>query len=289
MLEFIEKSSKIVNFFGNPITDQSFLERSIGIKKPYQEKYQNWYNIDNELYYFKKISSEQQLINELLGPYLANFFGLEAINYQLSIHHTNKNKNPGLISKSIFNPDNSYKNLSELVDYNIYGEPKEECLEDVIDLCKNDYDKYCLMLEALKLATLGFYSHQTDHCYINLDFQIEPTIALAPIYDFEESFDINSENKPPKYFLQSNINWFEEQRYIYKSQLITIIFSRENLKDFFEKYPEFYQRVISILDLDLIDILKTIEKQYDLTISASLKEHYLTFDEKQKQFTRTLK
>ena len=77
--------------YNNPETDYEKLSKELLINERIICAYPNWYNIDGTLYYFKEISDMEKLINELLGPYLAQFYGLSSIQYELG-YLNNKTK-----------------------------------------------------------------------------------------------------------------------------------------------------------------------------------------------------
>ena len=76
------------------------------------------------------------------------------------------------------------------------------------------------MLQILKMVALDFYSHQTDRTAPNINFQVLPTISLAPLFDYSETFDI--ENKlegANQYSYIRNRYYFDNKNIYYENNL----------------------------------------------------------------------
>ena len=288
MIRQIVLSDEKKTIYNNPETDYEKLSKELLINERIICAYPNWYNIDGTLYYFKEISDMEKLINELLGPYLAQFYGLSSIQYELG-YLNNKTKETGLLSKNFYLKDRRYKNLSEIGPVNVYGIVNNNCINDVLKICKTKAEKKHLMLQILKMVALDFYSHQTDRTAPNINFQVLPTISLAPLFDYSETFDI--ENKlegANQYSYIRNRYYFDNKEYIYENNLFKMIFPSKEMEKMFDEYPEFYEDINDILRIDIEKYLDLIEMKYDIIIPKKLRDYYLKYDERKKEFVRKI-
>ena len=290
MLNEVAKSDKTIHFYNNSEQDLDELSKQLRINKETLMFYPSWYNIDGELYYFKELKDIQKLVNELLGVHLAKFFQLDTVEYSLGMKIDNKDYRTGLLSKSVYDSDKEYKNLYDIARVNVYGDVEKDCINDVFDLCKTEKEKKKLKLQILKMSILDFYSHQVDRTYPNIDFQISPNVTLAPLYDYEETFDVEQDyGTTREHIYMINYNWYEHQKYLYGNDLLRITFPSNELLKLFEEYPDMYKTFIKILDLDIIEFLESIENDNNIDIPHWLLKHYIEFDNKQKEFVRKIK
>jgi len=146
----------------------------------------NWFKIDENWYYFKKQTNEVNLINELIGELISEYFGLDTIHYKIAKLNINGNSEIGLVSKNFSNPLYDYKRVS---DFNLPSKNDLSNLERIKAICKSE-NEYRLILEDLKkLFIRDFYAIQGDRTENNLLFKkTENSLRLAPLYDYESSF-----------------------------------------------------------------------------------------------------
>lgn len=290
MLKEVARSEKTIHFYHEPIKDVNYLQDKLGIDEETLMFYANWYEIDGELYYFKEERDIQRLVNELLGVHLANYFKLDTIEYNLGMKKIKDRYQTGLLSKSVYEQDKQYKNLYTIAEANAYGNINENCLDNVLDLYSSSKEKRKVILQVLRMSILDFYSHQVDRVYPNIDFQIFPSVSLGPLYDYEETFDVEQDYATTRqYLLPKNYNWYEKGEYTYQNDLVKFVFPSCEVEQIFNEYPEIYKHFIKILDLDLEKYLRTIEKTNDIKIPDWLLKHYMNYDKEQKSFVRKIK
>lgn len=288
MLQLIKDSTEKKVFNVQKEKDFNYLSQVLNIAITELKEYPNWYNIGGKLYYFKNIDNSEKLLNELLGPYLAQFYGLESIQCELGYHSTKKET--GLLSKSFYKPGKQYLSLKEIAPKNVYGVvDRKNSLLSILELCKTNEEKRRLMLQILNMITIDFYSHQLDRISSNIKFQVSSPISLAPLFDYSETFDSCLEyNQTFEYRYPSNIDYFEINKYICANSLLTIVFPSKEMEDLFNEYPEFYESVRDILHIDIEKWIDLIEMKNDIEFSKSLKDFYLRYDEKKKNFVRKI-
>lgn len=287
MLKEIYESNNKKIFSGDAIKDIGFLHKELSIDEDTLKFYPNWHFVGNQLCYFKEINDIKRLINELLGVYIARYFDLDSVSYELA-YKKNGNKT-GIISKCIFDKNKKYENLYELVSKEDSIYDASDCLMKINKMCQTNEERRRLYFQIIKMSIMDFYTHQVDRMYANINIQLKPSISLAPLYDYSETFDVRGKGEERKYTLEENDNWEQKQRYVYASDFLQIVFPSKRMYGIFNLYPEMYDYFLKILDFDIEKYLMLVEKENDISIPRPVVDNYLRYDEKQKEFVRKIK
>ena len=233
----------------------STLSRKTHVRKPVLRTWDTWYLHDKDWYFFKAfngsddITTKFRFVNELIGEELSNIMELDTIHYEIA----RINNHLGLASKAFTDKKNRYYFIQDL---NIPA----DCMnlrnfERLREICKTDEEYETVKNEILKLFAIDIYMNQTDRKFKNLQIKKEQRkLHLAPVYDYEKSFQ-----NP------------EEQ--IYKSCFARIDLSTK----IDEEIPNLKDNLDTLFDLDINDVLETIEDDKKIIIPDNLKEHYKSF------------
>ena len=232
--------------------------------------YNNWFLINEKAYYYKYLSGINQLLNELIGSYLAKFFNLPTVSYSLASY----NCDIGIISENFRKPNCTYFDCQEFIIY----DTNELSLMYLKKICHNNQNYQSIVEDILKVMVFDFYRNETDRNIQNLYFEKkENSTFLAPLFDYEQSFTINR-NQMFNSILDFDLP--KEKNYI-------SIYTYEIYK-YFKKYPQFYENFKKILEIDLEKIINQIITDYSLNIKEDIITKYLELDEKKKQYVKRL-
>ncbi|MCI8778376.1 MAG: hypothetical protein HFI87_04445 [Bacilli bacterium] len=211
--------------------------------------------VNDEIYYIKY----DNIINELIGSFLAKKINLYSVDYQIGIFN-NKDYEyfyPNDYSKFKINPSSIICQNPITYMYCFKSKLKQfDC--NLID-------------ELLKLIALDLKMGQLDRSGSNLMIKKNiktEVVDFAPIYDYSNS-----------YF---TILPFEYYINVY-------LFIRNNncsLKRLTKKFPQIMEYIDILKNIDMEEILKSIEKEKNVELEYDEKEYRLTLD---KEYTKLLK
>jgi len=247
-----------------------FLAQELGIPLICIAFYDNWVNINNNWYYYKKIKNDKMLINELLGVEIAKFFDKSTVEYKVGTKNVDNQLKYCLLSQNFRKKEYEYMLVDELEIPNYEAATDSLInLENLRDLCKSAGEYNILLLEIFKMFVIDFYSDQEDRKTPNFMFEIKEDINLATLYDYADSFN-NGDAKEIR-----NMLYFSD------------ITSNSTL-ELLQNHLVFYKLLKKILSINIEELLKRISEQKNLSISSDLKEEYIAFDQKRKQLILNL-
>lgn len=224
------------------------------------KKYNNWYFKNGEFVYFKKRTGLLQILNELLGEYLSEYMNLPTVKYKVVEHD---GEIAGLVSPIFKNSSYNYfpaysLNREKLKKIKrILKDPSFECDE-----------------ETRKLLTAyivrNYYASQKDRM-VNVLYATssKSDFIMAPLYDYEASFDDPEMMHIPDPMIEYNFN------------PESIAFLRQN-NAYFEEYIEL------IKSFKIHVALKKIEMKKNIVIPSYAKEYYKDYDQKRKLYMKNI-
>lgn len=219
------------------------------------------HKIDNEFYFYKELFEFYCMINELIGVYLANFFSLPTIKYQIG----EKNNEYSLLSKNFKEKNKDYYFINNI---NIVGlQTHIDTLDNIYllkQLCINEDNSNNFIDRLLKLFSLDIYSNQADRVSSNLMFEQDKKTRefnLSTIYDYEYSF--------------SEGNYFKNRNPIIDLNM------KKTIPLLLNKYPQFYEILKTSLDINLEKIIKQIFEKY--YFNKQYEEKVINFYKKQEE------
>ena len=230
------------------------------------------YNYNGVSYYVKEFEEnedEDMLINELIGSYLAKLIDLDAVDYQIGMQHEYKLY---LLSKLFYERDFDYKHVDKYDSNFLLSKIKKKFIIDNIPQGQ-DY----LRDSILKLTLLDIKMCQFDR-YVDTNLMIKEAkinnfVDLAPAYDFGFSYPTTS-------------SYYSEIFEIYSNYFISIRKNYESLKALLNKYPQIYETIYKLANIDIKDALNEIEKEKEIKIYPNIKENIIRQD---KDITKVLK
>lgn len=243
-------------------TDPRILSRILKIDKGVIECWNHWVNIDGTWYYFKDFNlyydPAKHFLNELIGEVLANLLELSTIQYNIGNVLTDDGKEKYvLLSKSFREHGYKYLLPEQVFDRNCINLRN---LELIRENCKTNNKYRELVSQLLKMVVLDVYMNQEDRTVNNLLFKKRSRIiTLAPLYDYEESFDEYDDDKP----------------FTYKTPILGL-----NLNDINEinKFPELKELFSFFITLDIEDILDNVANKHKINIPESQRSQYRQHD-----------
>lgn len=224
------------------------------------------YDINEKEVYFKSFS-----INEFIGQRLASIRKLRSNKYFLVL----PGEDVGVYKYGDLNLENaqdikigSYNFQRNGYDYDFIYEYGfgPDCMEDILDLCPNNENRNELLHEILELFALDIFMEQDDRSEENLMFEKDKlgNIHLAPIFDYELSLEYNAD-------LGAYLN------------PIHCFIIQDHYREFFYKYPEFYDMLETYLDVDLMKEVKKAFQFKKLDYRNVDLSCYKIFEEKKKE------
>lgn len=214
---------------------------------------------NNMIYHVRK-NSLIEIIDEILGELISDYFELKAVRselykddgtyFLLTELFTNVTKKYSYIDK-LFPENIVYGNLCELENISIYKD-----LE--YDKCY-DIDKNCLkklLVDLKKLVVVDYITGQNDRHSENFMFCYNKEfIKLMPVYDFGSLFNVFS-----------NCN-----------TLLGFNLDLENIVEFIRNDDTFQELLEKVMNFKIKDIFRRLENEYPIKLSMSEKWDYESF------------
>lgn len=240
------------------------LRTSYGMENKIINTWPNWVKLDNIWYYYKERVDEYYILNELIGTYLADYFSINTVNYKIA----KNNDNYGLLSKNFRECKTKYYTS---YDWDLFNNNNStNILYTLRSFCLDEQNYHNLLNDIFKMMAIDSYMGQMDRNANNFFFSVKDgNTRLAPLFDYERSFNFNFED-----------SWQ------YLNYILTLKYPSSDLYGLFNDFPEFYSCFSSILNIDMENILNSIENDYDLKIDDGYKVHYLLSDLHKKKLVK---
>lgn len=251
----LKEESKVIDFAHATKLPYEIITKRLNIPNSDQSRYDNWYSIMHESYYFKNRTYLQNIINELLGVLLSKYMGFASIEYELA---TLNGSIIGLLSKNFRKDNTKYLYATELKkrDHKIiayYLTAKESILNLEY---KRELYNYIMRL---------YYAASFD-LTINVLCERRGFIPhLSTLFDYEKSLMDTEEDAIYDPFVDM---------YIMGKKIKTIL----------DNNPSMETSINKVLEFNMNDSLSSIEDTYNISIPDDVKEKYLEYDKLRKEF-----
>lgn len=152
--------------------------------------------------------------------------------------------------KSKQNIDNKLKNILKL---------KKYCN-------KEDYEN--LINNIFKMTCLDYLMGQADRVASNFLFEKDDTkLTLAPLFDYAEAYESTKEGYPYD-------RYRKQLPFSVGNAFMSLAFWEPKFNSFLIKYPNFTNYLEIVSEIDIIEILEEIEKEYYLNIPDYYKDYF---------------
>lgn len=226
-----------------------------------------WHKIDGEWYFFKDNGCyDVYFINDLLGEVISEYFGLDTIHYQVGkLCIEGKKDRYGLVSKNFCDKKYAYKTAW---DFNFKARCDLEILETIRNVCKSEEEYVLLLNDIKKFLIRDFYTAERDRTGNNFLFRVgDDGIRLAPLYDYERSFDsIN---------LQFYRNQIAEINLVYSE--VRILLRNDDV---------FQQLLNLIMQANMASFIEQVEDKHHVLIKDNEKRLYMEHDKEIKKIIK---
>lgn len=250
-------------------------EEYIKYNIPFQyNKINHWYKVGDKWYYYKHPLGKN-FLNELLGVAISEIFSLDTINYKIAcLTDLEGNKQIGLVSENFCNPKETYRTIEHY--NNLYhldiGRTTNmyDTLTKLRSICKTEEEYIKLSTSIKKLFIRDFSTSETDRGVKNLLFKEENTgITLMPLYDYEESFKLDTDIL---------MTYYGDLGRLMVHDYTTQQFLRDD-----ETSQELLNKLMTI---DMEQVLSTVETSHGINIPQEQKQDYILHNKRIKQLVK---
>lgn len=229
----------------------------------------HWHKIDGKWYFYKSDGYDFHFANELLGEVISEYFGLDTVHYKVALLKVaGKKPEYGLVSENFCSPNYIY---TRTWDYNLSSGNIFE-LDRLNEICNSPEEFNSLLSDMKKFIIRDFYTSQLDRSGNNFLFMQKKDGSegkrLAPLYDYENSFESSSPE-------------------IYRNQILYLNMKNPDLPNFFKKDLEYQENLYKIRDADINKFMKIVEERHSILIPNDLKEFYRKKDKEKKDIIKT--
>ncbi len=227
-----------------------------------------WHYYQGEYYHFKFFYSLYPILNELIGPKIANKLNLRtATNLPAILDYDSQLKLYGIFSKNFIKPHCEYLTMYDL-GFNYKTKPHYKNLKKIKKYCpKEDYQN--LKNDLLKMTSLDYLMGQVDRVGCNFLFEKNKTnLSLAPLFDYAEAY-----GQPKK---DCTFNQEENQNLNFSvgNAFLTMKIGERKYKRLLKKEPHFRGYLEIIKKVDIIKILEEIVTETNLKVPDSYYKYY---------------
>lgn len=251
----LKEESKVIDFTHATKLPYEIITKRLNIPNSDQSRYDNWYSIMHESYYFKNRTYLQNILNELLGVQLSKYMGFTSIEYELAILN---GKIIGLLSKNFRKDNTKYLYATELTkrDHRIIA----HYLTAKTSILNLEYKR-----ELYNYIMRLYYAASFD-LTINVLCERKGFLPhLSTLFDYEKSLMDTKEDA------------------IY-DPFIDLYISGKTIKTILDNNPSMEKSINKVLGFNMKDALEKIEEQYNISIPDEVKNKYLEYDSSRKEF-----
>lgn len=219
------------------------------------------YKKDNKWYFFKEDleTIPYGLINELLGSYISKKINLPVVSYNVA----KVEDKIGIASINFKDDNHNYYYSDNLPIYVDLYTITPQNIDTLQVMCMDEKNRDIFLIHLLKLLSLDLYMMQKDRHRHNIQFSqnIETGFFdIAPLYDFAncgDKIDVNNFLIPnPIMELYSN-----------------------NIKILIREYPEFYDILKQVVNIDMTSEIEKICLDYKLNKDSSVYQRLIDYYE----------
>lgn len=254
LIEFNETDIKRFSFLAENISRETGVPQNLIYTPPYFFFLDRWHKIHDLWYFYKSDDYDFHFINELLGEVISEYFGLDTVHYHVaSLCVKDESIRYGLVSKNFCTPNYQYKRSW---DYGFSPRKYLDILKEVQSICHSEKE-YLLLVEDLKKFFIrDFYTSQLDRSGNNFLFQQTPSgIRLAPLYDYENSFETSYVD-------------------VYRNQIAEINLQNPETLMILKKDSKFQELLHLLMQSDMSSFLNEVEERHQIRIPSEYKTDY---------------
>lgn len=259
------------HYYETPGFSMKKLCKMLSLDSSFLKTYNDWYVIDNELYFFKPYRK----FTELFMQELIEEYDLRHVTYRLAY----SDDTLGVISKNFKDPNNKYYDYDTYFIRNGIEVPRDiERLSSAFDKLLDKDNKKKIMEEFLKLTVFDWFSGQIDRGDTNLIIEKRDNgTFLAPIFDNGCSLEIYNTEYNSSF---ENLDFSPRYEYCKEEEYILYLLTKyKTLRDYLSKS----------LDIDIRKILRRTLEKYKLELSKEDQQKIIRFfDFKKDLITRKL-
>lgn len=236
----MDKNSNVEKVLAKHKIKEINIKKAIELGIPISEVHRliNWAKMNNTYYYIK----QGRGLNEFLGEIIANELNLKTAHYEpVDYYGDFYIRTPNFRKK-----DKTYHRVSEFTTQE----------GDKLDYFK-EYKTYeQLKQDMLKLYALDIYMMQLDRADVNIQLEKDnDSLRLAPVFDYSAAY------------MCSHKRYLEYYNYMYSMNI-------EKMDEVFKKYPELYNYLKQLDNIDFLKLLKEEMEKYKLNFTNTINNFY---------------
>lgn len=264
----LNDSSNVIQFKFQNILDE--LEGYIG--EDFEPEIRDYVRINGEYYYVKMVTS-REMLNELIGSYYSRLIGLDAVQYKIGIFEGKLYA----LSKMFFKKNTSYVYCADYFSPTLFfSTTKREIIE------KKDYFVESVNLKRLnnddavksilQMSAVDIKMNQADRHSFNVIIRVVNGIPyIEKVFDFGWAYDLYPD---------------ENNKVYYKNPFIIVKKDCISLSMLADKHPEFGRCAALLSNVPVGDVLMDIEKSFNIKVTDEDFKYYV---EKDKEYTKLLR
>ncbi len=220
----------------------------------------NWYKKAENMYYFKILEHDEQIVSELLGSYLAKYFRLPTITYQIA----QKGNDYGLLSADL------RKNQQLFNNYHIWDNYYTNLKEFLINIDK-EFSNKLLLQQFFSVALLNIIMNEDDFNIQSFLFtgHDKQDLSLIGVLDFAAG----------------SITMADKKYYFPLANDLFIIDVTE-LSAIINRFPSLEDLLTKFLNVNISYFLNLIENDYEISIPKFIKNNCLDYEHNIKKYVK---
>ena len=270
----VNDSSSVIEFEKKVISEYEL--KRVGISQYFDDTSKHIVKVNGK-YYYSKICRNRELISELIGTYLCNLVGLDVVDYQIGRDVNGTTDYFYALSEVFYKKGYFYSTVYDYYDARpdddrVYSSKLDRffiCDTSVLD--KTD-DKD-LIGSVMKMSAVDIKMGQIDrHNYnVMLRCAMNGKVEMEKLYDFGCGYD----DDPPY-----------PEYYCYDNPFLIVRKNTISIMSLVNKYPQIKESAAILRETPLYDVLKEIEKRFNIKIEDADVPGYLKMD---KDFNKILR
>ena len=271
----LNDSSNVIQFEPTSISIEEL--KNIGIQQHFEDMKKHVVKIDGK-YYYSKICRSRDMVSELIGTYLCDLVGLDVVDYLIGQTGTGEPSNYYYALSEIFYKKGYFYSTTQDYfemrpdDEKVYSQKMDRFF--ICDTCVLDQiDNPELINSVMKMTAVDIKMGQIDrHNYnVMLRLTMNGKAEMEKLFDFGGAY----EDDPPY-----------PEYYCYDNPFLIVRKNTISIMRLVKKYPQIRESAAILRDVPLYDVIKEIEKRFNIKIEDKDIPSYLKMD---KQFNRVLR
>ncbi|MDD2181514.1 MAG: hypothetical protein PHW32_03990 [Bacilli bacterium] len=227
-----------------------------------------WHYIEGKYYRFKFFKRFYSILNELIGPKIANKLDLKTVNnFPAIMDYGEFLTFYGIISENFVDPNKEYLTIFD-IGFKQKTQPSYKNIRRLKKYC-NEEDYHDLINNLFKMTCLDYLMGQVDRVSSNFLFEKDgDKITFAPLFDYAEAYECA---KMGCFF---NPKENQQHNFSIGNTFIAPSFWEPKFKRELKKYPQFREYLEKIREINILEIIKEIEEEHNLKINDEFKRYY---------------